>query len=146
MHPSQEFGVGCPGDDCWNGYGNAVLAEAMGWIQVGDKLYCPDHGPLAALQERRAAEKQAQRAHHNQKVAKKMLSPAEYRAWDEFQADLANFHREHGRLAHKELRTMNPGKWVQTYRQLGRIDIALSTQGLEEADQERLQRITDRMR
>ena len=131
----------CPESDCMTEldapfehlglYGWELIPESDG------DTYCPLHAPVARLRARRTAAQDIQRAYHNERVAKKMLSAAEYRAWDEFQADLANYHRETGKLAHRELRMMNPGTWVQSYRQLGRLDIEKSCEGL--VAQEKLQ-------
>jgi hypothetical protein len=106
-------------------------AVRAGWSWVDGKWMCPFHGPMAALNHRRDLARTAQRVAQDASAAKRLFNAADYRAWDEFQSDLANFHRDHGKLAPKELRDMRPGEWVQQYRQLGRIDIEKSAEGLE---------------
>lgn len=107
---------------------DAALRE--GWDSVEGRLYCPLHRQEAARRALAAAEVRRMqetigrlRRERHEREAKAGLSPAEYRAWDEFQSDLVNFHKTHGKLAPAVLRTMDPRRWLAHYGETGRIDI-----------------------
>lgn len=113
-----------------------VSALATGWYVVEGQLYCALHGPYVALRSAREAGIGRKRAFRNTEVAKKWLSPAELRAWDQFQSDLADYHKKHGKLAHKELRTMTPRVFAWEFSQKGRINVELSTESLESQERQ----------
>lgn len=117
----------------------AALGE--GWDMVEGALFCPDHKGFAARQALAVAEMTRQRARidelrakRNAEKAKRWLKPSDYRAWDEFQSDLANFHKKTGKLAPAALRTLDPVKFTEQYRKTGRIDIELVADSLFEAE------------
>ena len=130
---------------------DAALRE--GWTEVEEALYCPLHGSVYAYVAKKAAQRagidaqiSARRRYKDNQVALKYLSAADYRAWDEFQSDMANFHRKHRKLAPKVLRTMRPMEWKQEYAQKGRIDIEATAEYFEHAEEQRQARIAERLR
>lgn len=122
-----------------------AAAVAEGWADVDGKLFCPCHGPIATRKARKAVEQarleaylRSKREFHDEKAAKKSLTTAEYAAWHEYQQDLVNFQREQRKLPEgkrkelpRELKSVRPGEWLQTYRQVGKIDIEASIEGLK---------------
>ncbi len=124
---------------CSYGTTTAEAALGAGWQEVDGQLYCPLHGPNRAFVARREAKKEAirvqidrQRMHRNEIVARKQFSAAEYRAWDEFQSDLADYHKKSGKLAPEVLRTMTPAAWLSEFKQKGRIDVEATAANFEE--------------
>ena len=116
-------------------------ACAQGWDLIEDFTYCPLHRQEAARRALRAHEDARlrelavkMRAERNAHRAATCLTRTEYRAWDEFQSDLANFHREHGKPAPAALRTLDPRRWRDQYAKTGRIDVELAADSLSEAE------------
>ena len=110
-----------------------VLTEWM-WDMVGEKAYCPMHGPAQVRKVRKEAQMEAINRRANEIEAKRSFDTGWYRAWDEFQSDIANFHRANGRPAHKDIRTMTPHDFRKRYAREGRIDIANATWAIETAE------------
>jgi hypothetical protein len=120
------------------------LAQAAGWGEAAGKLYCGLHWYTAyreAKKEKVRADLTAQRRHHEDQVARKMFSAAEYRAWDQFQSDLADYHRDTGKLAPKVLREMNPSMWVTEFKQKGRIDVQKTADWYANAEKTKMERL-----
>ncbi len=118
---------------------NEEHALHQGWLVLDGQLWCPVHGTYRAFVARREERKEKirqqidrQRMHRNEIVAKKQFSAAEYRAWDEFQSDLADYHKKTGKLAPEVLRTMTPVAWHNEYAQKGRIDVEATAANFEE--------------
>lgn len=118
---------------------DAALRE--GWGRVAGETYCSLHAgyaafiytrsvrflELKAVEERRALE-------NRNLEAKKTLTRKNYRAWDEFQQDLADFHKKEGRLAHKRIRLLQPREFMKIHGERGRIDIAAEEEKLQAAE------------
>jgi hypothetical protein len=124
--------------------GSLEQACSQGWHLIAEFTYCPLHyyGPYReAKKERVRADLTAQRRHHEEQVARKMFSAAEYRAWDQFQSDLADFHRDTGKLAPKVLREMMPGTWIQEFKQKGRIDVQKTADWYANAEKTKMERL-----
>lgn len=103
---------------------DAALRE--GWDQVEGRLYCDLHAPVEARKALAARELEILRARTAAKhrlKAKKALNADDYRAWDEFQSDLADYHRASGKPAPAVLRTLDPLVFKAQYHQNGRIDV-----------------------
>jgi hypothetical protein len=102
-------------------------------------------GPVGFRTRREA---QAEALHHraNKIQAGTSLCAGDYLAWDEFQRDLANFHRDHGRPAHRELRIMSPQTFIKRHRATGKIDIKLASESLEAAEASLQERRIERFR
>jgi hypothetical protein len=132
----------CADDGCLEFRFDDDAALREGWDLIEDRLFCPLHRPGAARQALQAAEltrfrawKEKRQAERNAKGARAGLSASGYAAWDQFQSDLADYHREHGKLAPAALRLMEPRKWLAFYARQGRIDVALAAESLEGAEQ-----------
>lgn len=114
-----------------------VLTEWM-WDMIGDKGYCPLHGPMRVRKLKReqyrnvTAELMTRRA--NKIWAKAHLDADWYRAWEEFQSDLVNFHRESGKPAHRTLRMMSPQEFREYYRRYGRMNVKSANEHTEAAE------------
>lgn len=126
---------------------DAALRE--GWDLIEGELFCDLHRPQAARRALAAAEMkrireriEELRAERSQSVAKRTLTTAEYAKWAEFQQDLKDFQRAHGKLAPVQLRVLEPVKWRDQYAKAGRIDVELVADSLFEAE-ERAQRTRD---
>jgi hypothetical protein len=127
---------------------DAALRE--GWDTIDDEPYCPLHHSGASWRARKAELEEELRAQlrvlRAKRMAKRELSDGDYRAWDAFQSDLADYHKEHGRPAHPALRTLDHRQWLQTYRATGPIDVEEAVRHTEAAeaahksDRERLAR------
>lgn len=128
--------VACEQAHCTEFMFDEDAAVRVGWAIVEGQWFCAFCAPMATLNSRRAAQVGAQRQMSNASAARRLLNAEEYRAWDEFQSDLANFHRDHGKLAPAELRAMRPGEWVQGYRAVGRIDVEKSAENFEKLHKE----------
>jgi hypothetical protein len=118
--------------------------DALGWDDVEGRRFCPLHWYTAyreAKKERVRNDLTAQRRHHEEQVARKMFSAAEYRAWDQFQSDLADYHRDTGKLAPKVLREMNPSMWVTEFKQKGRIDVQKTADWYANAEKTKMERL-----
>jgi hypothetical protein len=114
---------------------DAALRE--GWDQVEGRLYCDLHAPVEARKALAARELEILRARTAAKhrlKAKKALNADDYRAWDEFQSDLADYHRASGKPAPAVLRTLDPLVFKAQYRQNGRIDIHEVAHALHERE------------
>jgi hypothetical protein len=111
---------------------DAALRE--GWLRVEERLYCDLHGPYAAFVYVRKLRQEEDRAKKFDTEAKKTLNRRDYRAWDEFQSDLADFHKKTGRLAHERIRTMQPREFMKIHGERGRIDIEAEENVLLEAE------------
>src|SRR5579863_3544416 len=129
------------------------LALGQGWQKVGDELFCPDHWPLAALNERNRVLQQHREARSAQIArnihtdeAKKSLTTADYANWHEFQQEIVNFHRKHGKLAPAELRGLSPKDWLQRYQNQGPIDVEKVAQTIFEVEKAREIRLPQRLR
>ncbi len=140
----------------WCGDGNCIAsmptldsAVAVGWSTIKDQPYCPLHAygvMREAKKEAVRAEIDRRQAHRNDEVAKKGLSAAEYRAWDEFQSDMADYHKRTGKLAPSVLRTMRPLNWLAEYKDKGRIDIEATAANFEEVKVARGKRTISRLK
>jgi hypothetical protein len=112
---------------------DAALRE--GWGLLDDEPYCPLHhcgATWRARKKQQQAEMELRAAARRAVDASNVLNAREYAAWDEFQSDLANYHREHGRLAPPSLRMMPPRQWLEIHAHDGRIDVDLASQQIEE--------------
>jgi hypothetical protein len=136
----------CEAEGCVEFRFDVDAAVGVGWEVVNGKLYCPCHAGPEGFQARREAKREDLIRRTNKIIAKNNLSAGDYRAWDEFQADLANFHRDHGRPAHRELRIMPPSAFIARRRSLGRIDIALADDALNTAEVTLQERRMERFR
>jgi hypothetical protein len=128
-------GVWCGDSTCGVSAPNLEAAAAAGWREVGEAIYCAVHyyGPYReAKKEKIRAQIEARQRHHDKEVAKKMFSAAEYRAWDQFQSDMADYHKKTGKLAPSVLRTMRPTEWLGEFKEKGRIDIEATAANFEE--------------
>lgn len=108
-------GVWCAGPGCTVNVPDELVARAAGWHKLGEAWYCGIHLARGRSNAREAElrlrqEEQLREVH--EKLAKTGLSAAEYRAWDEFQANLARYHKKHGKLAPKQLRLMGPKQFA----------------------------------
>lgn len=131
----------CADDGCVEFRFDDEAALREGWDVVDDAPFCPLHRAEAASRALREAEVkrlkgliEARKARTNALDAKAGLSASGYAAWDQFQADLADYHREHGKLAPAALRLMEPRKWLVFYARQGRIDVALAAEAMEGAE------------
>lgn len=144
----------CHDQSCQVEYaGSLEEACSVGWGLVSEFTFCPLHMGPAGFVARREAKKEvmraqieAQQAHRNKEVALKHFSAAEYRAWDQFQSDLADYHKKTGKLAPAVLRTMRPMNWLGEYKEKGRIDIAKTAEYFEQAKVARGKRTIDRLK
>lgn len=134
--------IGCSDEGCLDTLALGLGIGDTGWDLVEGEAYCPLHRQeaarraLAAAETRRMQERiNALRRERNEKLAKTGLSAAEYRAWDEFQGDLVNFHRDHGKLAPVQLRTLDPVRWRAIHTEKGRIDVEAEAEGLFQVEQ-----------
>ena len=126
--------ITCADDGCAASEVFRESALALGWLEAGGKLYCPGHGAIQEHRTRMEAESERLAVRANKIWAKEYLSAGDYLAWDEFQSDLVNFHRETGRLAHRELRILSPHAFIRRHRVTGRIDIRLSDESMQAAE------------
>lgn len=147
----QAGGVSCPEENCWYWCFDEGLAEGTGWFRVGDTLFCPDHGPLHSLQARNQARRdvltlRAERisARVRDDAAKSSLTTRDYANWHEFQQQLVNFHRKHGKLAPAALRVLTPKDWLALHQE-GPIDVEKAAEEHDRAKQERQGRTWERM-
>ena len=131
----------CADDGCVEFKFDDAAALREGWDLIEDKLFCPLHRTEAARRALQEAEMQrltalmeAKKAARNAYAAKAELSASGYAAWDQFQSDLADYHRDHGKLAPKALRLMEPRKFLAFYAKRGRIDVALAAEAIEAAE------------
>lgn len=131
----------CSDDGCLEFRYDADAALREGWDVVEGKPYCPLHRQEAARRELKAAEIERMReriekirAERHDAEALTELAQLDYARWDEFQRDLADYHKAHGELAPTVLRLMNCRDWLKNYRKLGRIDVELASESLREAD------------
>jgi hypothetical protein len=118
---------------------DAALRE--GWDMIEDQPFCPLHKAPAAhtallkAEDDRLRERVAElRVRKNAEAAKKHLSRADYKEWDKFQASLADYHKKHGKLAPKSLRTMDPRHFLVNFRVSGPIDVELVAEALDKAE------------
>ena len=111
---------------------DAALRE--GWLRVEERLYCDLHGPYAAFVHVRKLRQEEDRAKKFDDAAKKTLNRRDYRAWDEFQSDLADFHKRTGRLAHERIRELQPREFMQIHSTGGRIDIESAEEHIHAAE------------
>ena len=104
---------------------DAALRE--GWDQVEGRLYCDLHAPVEARKALAARELEIPEGlvppQNTELKAKKALNADDYRAWDEFQSDLADYHRASGKPAPAVLRTLDPLLFKAQYAKNGRLDI-----------------------
>lgn len=137
----EDCSVKCSMEYCSAGAKDEAIAAGVGWEQVENKFYCPLHAPTAVRTARLLGEirrlrlraEELQRSRANQ-IAKKYLTAADYRAWDQFQGDLADYHRNTGNLAPQQLRSLSPQDWHGYYRKNGRIDVQATADELIEAE------------
>jgi hypothetical protein len=122
---------------------DAALRE--GWHEVDGEPYCPLHGGIASRKARQAHQAEELRARLAKPAAKKELPDGDYRAWNEFQSDLADYHKKHGRPAHPALRTLDHRQWLRTYRATGRIDVEEAVRYTEAAEAAHRSSITRRI-
>jgi len=137
----QTEGTWCSDGGCGVTVPTETVAKAAGWDQVEGEWFCALHRTAAARRALAAAETARLRAkitelrvERNEIRAQRTLDAAMYRAWDEFQADLVNFHREHGELAPVALRTLDPRQFAKIYAETGKIDIEEAVKAAEEAE------------
>jgi hypothetical protein len=138
--------VKCTDSNCIAEQATIDEAVGLGWSMIGYFPWCPLHAYGALREAKKEAVRQQLevRAHRrNQEVAKKHFTAAEYRAWDEFQSDLADFHKKHQKLAPKVLRLMSPMVWLGEYKEKGRIDVEASAANFEEVKVARGKRTID---
>lgn len=133
--------VKCPMEFCSYGAATEDTAMAVGWGRINDQLYCPLHyGPVARsaklLEDLRRLQLRVEelRRARNNRIAKEELTRADYRAWDQFQSDLADYHKKTGKLAPKQLRNLDPQTWWEYYRKRGRIDVEIEVANLEASE------------
>lgn len=115
------------------------VACSLGWDLVEEFTYCPLHRQEAARRAFATAEMErirARQAQENRKNAKVTLNAEEYRQWDNFQSDLANFHKKYGKLAPAMLRTMDAKTFIQNVKASGPIDIEEVADRMFEAEKE----------
>jgi len=138
--------VKCTDSNCIAEQATIDEAVGLGWSMVGYFPWCPLHAYSALREAKKEAVRQqieARQRHHNDRVARNRFTAADYRAWDEFQSDLANFHKKTGKLAPKVLRLMTPVVWLSEYQQKGRIDVEASAANFEEVKVARGKRTID---
>lgn len=133
--------VECSADGC-----TATLTLGLGtgdtsWTVIEGGAWCPLHRvekerAVGKFEEWVAAREQIEefRRKRNAFRAKKHLSRRDYRKWDEFQSDLVNFHRNHGKLAPRVLRTLDPLKFTAIVKERGKIDVEEVSNQLLEAE------------
>jgi septal ring factor EnvC (AmiA/AmiB activator) len=126
--------MSCSGPGCAAFRFDTDAALREGWMRVAGDTYCDLHAPYAAYAYVRAVRQEEQRAKKSDAEAKKTLNRRDYRAWDEFQSDLADFHKEHGRLAHERIRTMQPRDFLKIHAERGRINVQEAEDQLQEAE------------
>lgn len=118
---------------------DAALRE--GWGRVDGETYCSLHAGYAAFIYARSvqflemkAAKERRAAENRNLEAKKTLNRRNYAAWDQFQSDLADFHKKEGRLAHKRIRELQPRDFLKIHAAGGRIDIGAEEEKLDAAE------------
>jgi hypothetical protein len=141
MEKYPEYTASCADPACVATAFNEEHALYQGWDVVEGALFCPSHRQQAARKALAVAETDRlrrvvsdRRRHRNEEVARRNFSAAEYRAWDEFQSDMADFHKKTGKLAPEVLRTMTPMAWRIEYREKGRIDMEKTADALFELE------------
>lgn len=142
-------GVWCSDGGCPLNMPTADSAVSVGWRVVEDKLFCPLHWYGAQRVAEKGAEREritTARARRNDEVAQKHLSAVNYRAWDQFQSDMADYHKETGKLAPKVLREMTPMAWAQEYGQKGRLDVKATAEYFERAEKTAKGRLIDHLK
>lgn len=137
----QVEGIWCSDGGCGFTVPTEMVAEAGGWDRVEGEWFCALHRQEAARRALAVAETERMRAKitefrraRNEVRAKNTLGPAVYRAWDEFQSDMVNFHRETGKPAPAALRVLDPAKFAKIYAAKGRIDVEEAVKLAEEAE------------
>ena len=116
-------------------------ALAVGWDLVEGRLFCPSHRQLAARAAlakaewaRLRARSEELRAKRHAAEAKTGLSTRDYAKWNEFQQEMTNFHKKHGKRAPAALRALNPKTWLAYTRKNGPVDVELAAAALFEAE------------
>lgn len=120
----------CAEGGCVHTCASPEEAMALGWDLIEGELYCSLHRQVASRRALQAIELRHLRDRaiefrraRNHLHARQGLSEKEYRKWDEFQSDLANFHKKHGKLAPEVLRTLDHVRWLKIYQAKGKIDV-----------------------
>lgn len=113
----------CADPYCSYGALNEEHALWTGWAIVEGELFCPLHHMQARMKRQREALMDEITTRANEITARKNLDKGWYAAWDEFQSDLADFHRATGKHAHKNVRMMTPQQFRDEYRRAGRINV-----------------------
>lgn len=111
---------------------DAALAE--GWGLIDAEPYCPLHHSGASWRARKAEQREESETRARKSAAKKALSPGDYRAWDKFQSDLADYHKSHGRPAPQALRALDHRRWRALHAEMEPLDVEKLAANLEAAD------------
>lgn len=130
--------AGCPA--VFDGF---MSPSAVGWHEWDEEAFCPLHGPGEAFRRQREAQdaellvrQEARIRFRNEQTARAGLMSRDYHAWDQFQQDIANFHRKTGKQAPKQLRTMGPRDFMRYYAKNGRIDVQRESELAEGAEKQ----------
>jgi hypothetical protein len=133
--------IKCGAEGCYQALVPGTSLEAFDWEVIDGSPWCALHRAektrsMLKFEEwqRLMAQVAELRAKRNAEHAKRWLTAADYRKWDEFQSDLVNFHRNNGKLAPRALRTLDPVKFIAIYEAHGRIDIEAESVALFEAE------------
>ena len=136
--------VTCRSADCFEAVVNEEHALWRGWQLIEGEVWCPLHAPQESRRVRKIHDRELLDHRANEITARETLDKGWYAAWDEFQSDLADFHRATGRHAHKNVRMMTPQQFRDEYRRAGRINVKNAHEAAHSAEnawKEQLRRI-----